>query len=123
MSASGHCVAFASGMSASAAVMFTMLKAGDHMIVSDAQYPGVSELCRYTLPRFGIECTPVNTADPARIEAALRPNTKMVWIETPCNPILRLTDIGASAELAHACGAELVVDSTFATPSITRPIV
>ena len=119
----GHCVTFASGMAASSAVMFSLLQAGDHLVVSDTCYPGVAEMFQYTLPKFGIECTSVDASNTANIEAALRPGkTKLVWIETPCNPILRLTDVSASAELAHSCGAELVVDTTFATPAITRPI-
>lgn len=119
----GNACCYASGMSASAAVIFSLLSAGDHVVVSDSQYPGVAELFRYTLPRFGIQSTAVDSSDPDAIRAALRPgSTKLVWVETPCNPILRLTDIASTAEIAHAVGAELVVDSTFATPMVTRPI-
>lgn len=121
--APGHCVAFASGMAASTALLFSLLQAGDHIVVSDTQYPGVAEVCRYTLPRFGIDATFVDASDTAQIAGALIPGrTKLVWVETPCNPILRLTDLSAASELAHAAGAELVVDSTFATPLLTRPI-
>ena len=82
-----NCVAFASGMAASTAVLFSLLKAGDHIVVSDAQYPGVAELVRYTMPRFGIECTPVDASDPSNIAASLRPGTtKLVWIETCARP-------------------------------------
>ncbi len=119
----GNAVAFASGMAASAATMFSLLESGDHCVVSDTQYPGVAELFRNTLPRFGISSTAVNASDPRNVEAAIIPGrTKIVWIETPANPILRLTDISAVADIAHSSGAELVVDSTFATPMITKPI-
>ena len=120
----GHAVAFASGMAASAATMFSLLSEGDHVVVSDTQYPGVAELFRETMPRFGVTATSVNASDPANVAAATIPGkTKLVWIETPANPILRLSDISAISEITHSIGAELVVDSTFATPMITRPIV
>jgi cystathionine beta-lyase/cystathionine gamma-synthase len=122
--AAGNAVAFASGMAASAATLFSLLESGDHCVVSDTQYPGVAELFRDTLPRFGVESTAVNASDPRNVEAAIIPGrTKLVWIETPANPILRLTDISAVADIAHGAGVELVVDSTFATPVITQPIV
>ena len=120
----GNAVAFASGMAASAATMFSLLESGDHCVVSDTQYPGVAELFRDTLPRFGITATAVNSSDLANVVGAIVPGkTKLIWIETPANPILRLTDISEAAVIAHGVGAELVVDSTFATPIITRPIV
>lgn len=118
-----HCVAFGSGMAASVATMLSLLSAGDHVVVSDAQYPGVAEVCRHTLRRFGIAADFVDASEPRNVGAALRKGaTKLVWIETPCNPILRLTDIAAVAALAHGAGAELAVDSTFATPCATRPL-
>ena len=89
------CVAFASGMAATAAVMLTTLKAGDHLVISDVNYAGTAELARKILPGYGISCTPVDTTDLAAVEAAIRPETRMIWIETPANPILRLTDIAA----------------------------
>ena len=85
-------------------------------------YPGTAELARSTLPDFGIEVTPVNTAEPERVRDALRPTTRLVWVETPANPVLRLTDLRAVAEIAHSAGAALAVDSTFATPIATRPL-
>jgi len=113
---------FASGMAASAAVLLGLLSAGDHLVVSDTNYAGTAELARKTLPRLGIAVTPVDTSDLAAVEAALRPETRMVWTETPANPILRLSDIAALAALAHKAGAKLAVDSTFATPVATRPL-
>jgi methionine-gamma-lyase len=116
------CVCFASGMAATSALLLSLLKHGDHVIMSDVNYPGTAELARNSLPRFGIEVTTVNSGQTERVAEVLRPNTRLVWIETPANPILRLTDIQAIGELAHSVGAELAVDSTFASPIATRPI-
>ena len=116
------CAAFASGMAATAGLLLSQLKAGDHLVISEVNYPGTAELARSTLPDFGIEVTPVNTAEPERVRDALRPTTRLVWVETPANPVLRLTDLRAVAEIAHAAGAALAVDSTFATPIATRPL-
>jgi methionine-gamma-lyase len=113
---------FASGMAASAAVLLGALGAGDHLVVSDTNYAGTAELARKTLPRLGIAVTPVDTSDLAAVEAAIRPETRLVWTETPANPILRLSDIAALAALARKAGARLAVDSTFATPVATRPL-
>jgi methionine-gamma-lyase len=115
-------VCFATGMAAATALFVHLMKTGSHMVVSDVCYAGVAELVRDTLPKMGIEITTVDTSDLAEVRAALRPNTRLVYIETPNNPILRLTDIAAVAALAHQAGAELAVDSTFATPIATRPI-
>ena len=116
------CVAFASGMAASAAVMFAHLSQGDHLVLSNTNYPGTAEFARDTLTRLGVEVTPVDTSDLAAISEAMRENTRMVWIETPSNPLLRITDIKGSAEIAHQQNALLVVDSTFASPIATRPL-
>lgn len=116
------CVAFGSGMAASASLLLCMLSKNDHLIVSDTNYAGTAELVRDTLPRLGIDVSPVDTSEPTNIEQAMRPSTRLVWIETPANPIIRLTDIAAAGEIAHAHGAKLAVDSTFATPIATRPL-
>ena len=116
------CLAFASGMAATSALLLGYLSPGDHLIVSDVQYAGSAELVRHTLPRFGIDVTPVDTSDVSHIEAAMRDNTKLIFIETPINPIIRLADIEAVAEVCRARGARLAVDSTFASPTVTRPI-
>ena len=81
-----------------------------------------AELARQTLPQLGIEVTAADTSDETAVAAAVRANTKLLWIVTPANPILRLSDIQMLAELAHGAGARLAVDSTFATPIATRPI-
>jgi methionine-gamma-lyase len=77
---------------------------------------------RHTLPRFGIEVTPVDTSDVSRVEAAMRGNTRLVFIESPINPIIRLADIGAIVAICRAHKVRLAVDSTFASPVVTRPI-
>ncbi len=116
------CIAFASGMAATSGLLLGTLSSGDHLVISDTNYAGTAELVRQTLPRMGIEVTPVDTSDIQSVRAAMRDHTRMLWIETPANPILRLSDIAELAEAAHECGATLAVDSTFATPMATRPI-
>ena len=116
------CVAFGSGMAATSALLFATLKAGDHLVISDVNYPGTAELVRDTLSNYGIGSTAVDTSDLAAVEAAITPATRMIWIETPANPILRLTDIAAVSSIAKRHGLTLAVDSTFATPIATRPI-
>jgi len=115
-------VTFASGMAAITALFLSRLKAGDHLILSNVCYAGVAELAHDTLTALGIAVSAVDTADPAAVAAALRPTTRLIHVETPANPILRLTDIGAIAALAQAHGAELSVDSTMATPIATQPL-
>ena len=116
------CVAFASGMAATAAVLLSHLSNGDHLIISNTNYPGTAEFARDTLTRFGVSVTPVDTAGLDNIGNAIQDNTRMIWIETPSNPLLRISDIEAAASLAKEQGALLVVDSTFATPIATRPL-
>ena len=115
-------VAFGSGMAATASMLLSVLGAGDHVVISNVNYAGTAELARNTLPKYGIDVTPVDSSDLQAIAAALRPSTKLVFVETPANPILRLTDLGAVADLAHDAGALLAVDSTFATPIATQPL-
>lgn len=115
-------VSFASGMAALSALLLERLGAGDHLVVSNVCYAGLAEFTHDTLPRHGVAVTAVNTSDPSAVAAAMRPNTRLVHIETPANPILRLTDVTAIAEIAHAGGAELSVDSTVATPLGLKPL-
>lgn len=115
-------LATATGIAAIAATFFTLLKAGDHLIVSDVCYAGANELARRVLPDFGIEVTAVDMSDLAALAAAFRPNTKLVHCETPCNPLLRLTDLAEVSRMAHERGALVSCDSTFATPVATRPM-
>ena len=115
-------IAFSSGMAATTGVLLGHLSSGDHIVMSETNYPGTAEVARHTLARFGIGMTPVDTCDPANVKKALRKETRMVWIETPSNPLLNIADIAAISKIARAHGALLVVDSTFATPIATRPI-
>lgn len=110
------CLCTASGMAAAAAIFFTFLSSGDHFVVSDVSYAGVAELARDTLPRMGVEVSLVDLSDPHNLSDALRPNTKLVHCETPVNPIGRLTDLAALCQIAHAGGALVSCDATFASP-------
>lgn len=114
--------AFASGMSAVTNAVMSQVKAGDHIVASRALFGG----CRYVvedfMPRWGVASTLVDGRDPANFEAAMRPNTKLVFIETPTNPTLELVDIAAAAGIAHAHGAKLIVDNVFATPLWQKPL-
>lgn len=115
-------VAFGTGMGAVTGLLLHRLASGDHLVVSDVTYAGVAELIRDTLTKLHIEISPADLSDLDDVRRALRPNTRMIWAETPANPILKLTDICAVAEIAHGVGAELAVDTTFATPLATRPL-
>ncbi|MDR1611011.1 MAG: aminotransferase class I/II-fold pyridoxal phosphate-dependent enzyme, partial [Candidatus Symbiothrix sp.] len=115
-------VAFASGMGAISALLLHLLKAGDHAVISDVAYATLSEMTNEIIPGWGIEITKVNTSDLEAIKEAIKPNTRLIYIETPCNPLLRLTDIAAVAAIARRTGAKLAVDSTFATPLATKPL-
>ena len=117
-----RCICFASGMAATTALLFSLLEPGDQLVISDTNYPGTAELARTSLPRLGVEVVPVDSSQLTEVEAAVSTKTRLVWIETPANPILRLSDISAIADIAHRAGAELAVDSTFASPIATRPL-
>jgi len=114
-------LATASGMAAVASLLFTFLSSGDHVVASEVCYAGTVELLGEHLPRFGIDVTLVNTSDVDEVQGALRPETKLLYVETPANPILRIADIAALADVAHGEGALLAVDSTFAGPVLQRP--
>lgn len=116
-------VAFATGMSAITGLLLDLLKSGDHAVISDVAYAALSEITNDMIPELGIEITKVDTSNPQNVQDAIKPNTKLVYIESPCNPILRLTDIAAVAEITHNAGAKLAIDSTFATPAATKPIL
>jgi cystathionine beta-lyase/cystathionine gamma-synthase len=113
--------AFASGMAAIDAIT-TLLEAGDHVVVTDNTYGGTFRLFDKVLTRYKLEFSYVDTSRPELVEQAMRPNTKMLFVETPTNPVLRLTDIALTAEIAHRHGVRLVVDNTFASPAVQRPI-
>ncbi len=112
---------FASGMAATGAIM-TLLKAGDHVVVTDNTYGGTFRLFDKVLRKFQLSFTYVDTSRLDLVEQAMRPETKMLFVETPTNPVMRLTDIAQAAELAHKHEARLVVDNTFASPVVQRPI-
>jgi cystathionine beta-lyase/cystathionine gamma-synthase len=113
--------AFASGMAAINAIA-SMLQSGDHAIVSDNVYGGTFRLFDKVLRRYHLTFTYVDTGELEAVEAAFTPNTRMLFVETPSNPVMRLTDLRAAADLAHRHAARLVVDNTFASPYIQRPI-
>jgi cystathionine beta-lyase/cystathionine gamma-synthase len=113
--------AFASGMAAIGAVA-TMLKAGDHVVVSDNTYGGTFRFFDKVLRRYNLTFTYVDTSKLGEVERAFTPSTRMLFVETPTNPVMRLTDLAAAADLAHRHDVRLVVDNTFASPYIQRPI-
>ncbi|MFO1123284.1 MAG: PLP-dependent aspartate aminotransferase family protein [Hyphomicrobiales bacterium] len=116
-------LAFASGVAAAHALICGRLGAGDHLILPDSNYVGIAELARDTLPRFGISVSYVDLADPEAVARAIRPATRMLWLETPANPTMKICDIAALAEIAHRAGVrDVAVDSTYATPIATRPL-
>jgi cystathionine beta-lyase/cystathionine gamma-synthase len=113
--------AFASGMAAIGAIT-TMLKTGDHVIVSDNTYGGTFRLFDKVLTRYQLAFSYIDTSDLKAVERAFTPATRMLFVETPTNPMFKITDLRAAAELAHRYDARLVVDNTFASPYVQRPI-
>jgi cystathionine beta-lyase/cystathionine gamma-synthase len=113
--------AFASGMAAIGAVA-SMLESGDHMVVTDNTYGGTFRLFERVLRRYQLSFSYVDTSQPDLIEAAIRPETKMLFIETPTNPVLRLTDLARVSDVARRHDVRVVVDNTFASPCVQRPI-
>lgn len=114
-------ISYASGMSAVDAIS-RLLSAGDHVVSSDDVYGGVLRLYNQILNRFGIQITYVDSTNPENIAEAIRPNTKMIWLETPSNPLLKVTDLEVAAKIAREHGLLSAVDSTFATPYLLRPL-
>ncbi len=114
--------AFASGMAAIHAVMTACLRAGDHVVVSDNTYGGTYRLFERVLTDFGLTFDYADASDVAQVEAALRPATRMVFLETPTNPVMRLCDIAAIAQMARPKGIRVVVDNTFMSPYFQRPL-
>jgi cystathionine gamma-synthase/methionine-gamma-lyase len=119
---SQDCVVAASGMGAVAAVFFTLLNAGDHVVASEACYTGTQKLLSYHLPRFGVDVSLVDTTQTDAVSKAVRPETKMVFLETPGNPLVSIGDIERIAEIAHAERATLVVDSTWSGLVTQKPL-
>lgn len=116
------CVATASGMSAILAVMLGLLKAGDHVVCSRSVFGTTTLLLQNYLLKFGVQLSFVPLSDLAGWEAALQPNTRLLFVETPANPLTELVDIRALADLAHRNGSLLVVDNCFCTPALQRPL-
>ncbi len=110
---SEDCVVTASGMGAVSALLFTLLKSGDHLVASEICYTGTQKLMSVHLPRFGIDASMVDTTDLDAVRAAIRPETKLIFVETPGNPLVTISDIAAIAAIAQDAGALLVVDSTW----------
>lgn len=114
-------LAFASGMAATNAVM-TLLQSGDHVIVSEGAYGGTPRLFEAVLKPFGMQFSYVDSTDTANIAKAIRPNTRMVFLETPTNPLMKITDLAAVSAITKPKGLLLVVDNTFLSPYFQRPI-
>lgn len=113
--------AFASGMAAIDATL-RLVKAGEHVIVSDNTYGGTARLFNRILANYGIEFEYADTSEPLNVEAAIRQNTKMVFLETPTNPIMTVTDLKEVSDIAHRAGARVVCDNTFMSPYLQRPL-
>ena len=116
-----HCLAFASGLAATTTAML-LLEPGDHVVVNDDVYGGTARLFTRVLSRYGLRFDSVDLRDPDALRGALTERTRMVWLESPTNPLLRLVDIAAVAEIARERGALTVVDNTFATPVLQNPL-
>jgi cystathionine gamma-synthase len=115
-------LAFASGLAAEDCLLRTVLRPGDHLVIPDDAYGGTFRLVARVLERWGVAWSVADTTDAASVRAALRPETKLVWVETPSNPLLGITDIAQVADLARGAGARLVVDNTFASPYLQQPL-
>jgi O-succinylhomoserine sulfhydrylase len=116
------CLATSSGMSAVMLMLFSLLKAGDHVVYSQSMFGSTLKLIGSEFARFGVESTVVPQTDLAAWKAAIRPNTKILFAETPTNPLTEVCDIAALADMAHNAGALLAVDNCFATPILQRPM-
>ncbi|HZF26102.1 MAG TPA: aminotransferase class I/II-fold pyridoxal phosphate-dependent enzyme [Steroidobacteraceae bacterium] len=114
-------VCFSSGAAATMAV-FSLLNPGDHVLAPQECYYGTRQLLRDYLSRSGVRAEFIDMSDPAQLEARLKPETRLIWIETPCNPTLKLTDLKVAARCAHSVGALLVCDNTFPTPVLQQPL-
>jgi cystathionine gamma-synthase len=117
-----HARAFASGMGATDAALRSICRPGDHIVIPNDAYGGTFRLIDKVLSQWGVEHTPVALSDVDAVRAAVRPNTKVIWIETPTNPLLNIADIAGLAQIAHSAGALLVVDNTFASPYLQSPL-
>lgn len=117
-----HAFAFASGLAAEDTLLRTVLSPGDHVVVPDDAYGGTYRLFARVLERWGVAFTPARLTDVDAVAAAMTDRTKLIWIETPTNPLLRIADISAISGLAHEQGVRVVVDNTFASPALQTPL-
>ncbi|MBU1666629.1 MAG: O-succinylhomoserine sulfhydrylase [Gammaproteobacteria bacterium] len=117
-----RCVAFASGMAAILATVMGLMKAGEHVVASRSIFGSTVQLFNNILGRFGVETTFVSPTDPEEWRAAVKPNTRLFFVESPSNPLTEVSDIRALADIAHAAGAWLAVDNCFCTPILQRPL-
>ncbi|MDP2832569.1 MAG: O-succinylhomoserine sulfhydrylase [Pseudomonadota bacterium] len=117
-----RCVAFASGMAAILATVMGLMKAGEHVVASRSIFGSTVQLFSNILSRFGVETTFVSPTDPEEWRAAIKPNTRLFFLESPSNPLTEVSDIRALADIAHAAGAWLAVDNCFCTPILQRPL-
>ncbi|MFO0675652.1 MAG: cystathionine gamma-synthase [Polyangiaceae bacterium] len=116
-----HGIAFGSGCAATTAILMT-LKSGDHVLVGDDVYGGTFRIFDKVMKQFGVDATFLDMSDPAKVKEAVRPNTRMIWLETPSNPMLKIFDIAAIADVAKKANLVFAVDNTFATPVLQSPI-
>jgi O-succinylhomoserine sulfhydrylase len=123
MEGAEQCVATASGMSAILACVMGVLKAGDHVVASRSLFGATVNLFNNVIKKFGVETTYVSATDVAEWQAAVRPNTRLFFLETPSNPLTEISDIAAIAAVAKQCGALLAVDNCFCTPILQRPLL
>ena len=117
-----NALSFSSGLAAEDALLRGILKPGDHVVLGNDVYGGTYRLFARVLAPWGIEFSTIELSDVDAVRAAIRPETKIVWVETPSNPLLKIVDIGLIAEIAHAAGAIAVVDNTFASPALQQPL-
>ena len=114
--------AFGSGMAASDCALRSVLRPGDHIVIPDDAYGGTFRLIDKVFREWGVNHTPVHLADLDAVRAAVVPATKMIWVETPTNPLLSIADIAAISEIGHGAGAMVLVDNTFASPALQQPL-
>ncbi|MEU2161626.1 cystathionine gamma-synthase [Streptomyces sp. NPDC019208] len=115
-------LAFASGLAAEDCLLRALLVPGDHVVIPNDAYGGTFRLFAKVVQRWGVEYSVADTSDPASVRAALTDRTKVIWVETPSNPLLGITDVAAVADIARTAGARLVVDNTFASPYLQQPL-